>query len=438
MNIVAHPEEVQHWLSHFEEPQGQAAISPLAQWRKAALEEFAKTGFPTTKHEEWKYTSVRPISTAKLVPAYLPAQHQLSKEWIAAALPTGLDAQTIVLVDGHFDPALSSLQPEPGIEITSLKELIGEGNTHPGDFIHLTTAVESPFVALNTAFVSDGIIIRVVPNAAITRPICIVHVSAQPSETAAHSRTLLQLGENASLTIFETWTTPQSGTALNNHVSEFTLAPNSRLNHYAVQNATGLLHIGFTQVTQAQSSSYNSFVLSTDGALIRNNHHVRHEGQHCETHLSGLYLLDQTAHVDNHTLVDHAQPNCYSNELYKGVLSGKSTAVFNGKVIVRPHAQKTNAFQSNKTVLLSQGARINTKPQLEIFADDVKCSHGATTGRLDENALFYLRSRGLPQSEAMALLTFAFAAEVIEKAPQGPIRDFLKATAEARLATMAS
>ncbi|HHG85975.1 MAG TPA: Fe-S cluster assembly protein SufD [Bacteroidetes bacterium] len=245
----------------------------------------------------------------------------------------------------------------------------------------------------------------------------IVHLGFSKHEepVSAQARSLIILEDNSELKVVENWRQWRQGRTFENHVSEISVAKNARLDLYTIQNSSESDLINFTQVNQGLHSLFRNVTLTLKGELVRNNLHVRHTGEHCETQLFGLYLLDNQDHVDNHTLVDHAMPNCYSNELYKGVLNGNSTAVFNGKVMVRPDAQKTNAFQSNKTILLSDGATINTKPQLEIFADDVKCSHGATTGRLDKTALFFLRSRGLPEKKARALLTYAFAAEVLKQ-----------------------
>jgi Fe-S cluster assembly protein SufD len=428
MDTTTMSPEVQNWVQQFPASTADAAD----QIRLAALEAFKATGFPSTKHEEWKYTSVRDISAAQYRVADRERAHGLSPSHIAAVLPAGLDAHVVVLIDGYYEPGLSQVHTEPGLTLENIA-----ASAAAADYLQFNTAVESPFVALNTAFARDGIVIRVAAGKDISRPVCIMHVLTGDAEVAANGRVFVEVGAGAGLQVMETILSMRAA-GFYNAVTDLHVGAAARLTHIQVQNAAGIQQIGFQQVSQAAKSTFNSFVLSSAGTLVRNNLHVRHTGEHCETHLNGLYLLSGSDHVDHHTLVDHAQPNCYSNELYKGVLSGTSTAVFNGKVLVRPHAQKTNAFQSNKTVLLSKGARINTKPQLEIFADDVKCSHGATTGQLDENALFYLRSRGLSEGAAKALLTYAFAAEVIERLPASPIRDFLQQIASNALSQMAS
>lgn len=428
MDTITLSPEVQNWVQQF--PVAGAAEADLL--RKAALDAFIAAGFPSTKHEEWKYTSVRDISNAQFRLADPDYTHGLTHTHIAAALPAGLEAHVLVLIDGRFEPSLSTLHAELGLLIERFS-----ASAQPERYLQFGNAAESPFVALNTAFAQDGLAIQVQRGKDIALPLCILHVLTGDSEVAANNRLFIEVGAGAGIQILESVLSIRNA-GFYNTVTEVHVGQDARLAHIQVQNTPDLQQIGFQQVSQSANSHYDSFVLSTAGKLVRNNLHVRHTGEHCETHLNGLYLLHGSDHIDHHTLVDHALPNCYSNELYKGVLSDTATAVFNGKVMVRPHAQKTNAFQSNKTVLLSKGARINTKPQLEIFADDVKCSHGATTGQLDENALFYLRSRGLPEMAAKALLTYAFAAEVIERLPASPIRDYLQGIASDALRHMAS
>ncbi|HEX2899814.1 MAG TPA: Fe-S cluster assembly protein SufD, partial [Bacteroidia bacterium] len=236
--------------------------------------------------------------------------------------------------------------------------------------------------------------------------------------------------------VIEIWYNWNAAPIWENHVSEISVGAGAKLEICTIQNELEETHslTNFVQVVQGKDSEFRSTVMSSQGRIVRNDLQVRHLGTGCSTYLNGLTLLDGNAHVDHHTLVDHAMPHCYSNENYKTVLDGNSTAVFNGKVMVRPDAQKTNAFQSNKTLLLSNGASVQTKPQLEIFADDVKCSHGATTGRLDETALFYMRSRGLSKAKATALLTYAFGAEVLEQISIPELRDSLESYLMERLA----
>lgn len=421
------PVEVQPWQAIFDQSAG-SRVANTAQ-SEASFASFAATGIPSTKHEEWKYTSVLEAA-GKARHVSLESATEILPETLASLLPGGLALNRIVLVDGNYSASLSSWTNTDGIDFLPFNH----GNKQE---FKLAEAKESPFVALNTALAHGGFRLVVPNGTSVQTPIAILHISTQQADSAENVRIQIEVGKDASLQIFEAFHHAGADTLVN-LVSEIKIGQGAKVAHHVVQAAKGMQYIGFTQVWQAANSNFQSLVLTTEGNLVRNNLHVCLEGQHCETHLLGLYLIDGNSHVDNHTLVDHAQPNCFSNELYKGVQSGTSTAVFNGKVMVRLDAQKTNAFQSNKTVLLSPGARINTKPQLEIFADDVKCSHGATTGRLDEEALFYLRSRGLDKAAAMSLLTFAFATDVLEKLEKGAMYDHFRGLVEQKLHSMSS
>ncbi|MFN8397142.1 MAG: Fe-S cluster assembly protein SufD [Bacteroidia bacterium] len=287
---------------------------------------------------------------------------------------------------------------------------------------------------MNTAIATDGVVARFPKGKVAASPLIIVHLSVG-SNAGTNSRALVfaeDLSEGKVVEIFFNW---GNGSVWANHVSEILVENGANLEWVTIQNDLGgdYALTNFTQVHQGGNSTFRSTVMSSDGKLVRNDLQVLHQGSGCNTYLNGLTLLDGDAHVDHHTLVDHALPHCYSNETYKTVLDGNSTAVFNGKVMVRPDAQKTNAFQSNKTLLLSDGATVNAKPQLEIYADDVKCSHGATTGRLDETALFYLRSRGLSAKRAQALLTYAFGAEVLDQIGIAEVREHLESQLLERL-----
>ncbi|MEM0998276.1 MAG: Fe-S cluster assembly protein SufD [Bacteroidota bacterium] len=404
--------------------------------KRDAMAEFVRQGFPSTKWEEWKYTSVRSISERKNAPVVrLPQLPNLEKikTFFRSRAPQNMQSHHVVLVDGHFHPELSHIHEDDGLTILPLKEAIKNGLTTPY-FGKIADRKATPFVALNTAMAFDGVFIHLEKNQTARYPVTVFHLSLSPGgETATYSRKLIVAEANSELKVVEQWLQWPGANSFETHVGEIQLMADARVELSTIQNEDGLELINFTQVNQERQSRFQSNVVTLRGQLIRNNLHALHQGEHCETYMNGLYLLDGRAHVDNHTLVDHALPNCYSNELYKGVLSGEATAVFNGKVMVRPDAQKTNAFQSNKTLILSDGATINTKPQLEIFADDVKCSHGATTGQLDETAMFYLRSRGLDKKRARVLLTYAFASEVIDKVTIPELKDHLSAYVTERL-----
>jgi Fe-S cluster assembly protein SufD len=413
--------EVKAWVGNFEMLKSFSTGVPadVMALRTAAIQAFERLGFPTTKHEEWKYTSLHKLVSAGYAPAFRPVQTAISgdtESFYNKVLPRGLRGTVIVLVNGHFDATLSTV-PAGAVVVNSLRQALAAGDAgvlaHYG---HIAEAQDRALVALNTAIATDGVSIRIPKNTVAEQPIVVVHLACG-DQVVAHGRTLIQVEAHAAAKVVELWHNWDGGSVWENHVSEIVLGDGAQLELVSVQNEVGesfsLTH--FAQVHQAANSTFRSAVMSGSGHLIRNDLQALHLGQNCTTYLNGLTLLDGESHVDHHTLVDHAQPHCYSNETYKSVLDGHSTCVFNGKVMVRPDAQKTNAFQSNKTLLLSEGATVNTKPQLEIFADDVKCSHGATTGQLDETALFYMRSRGLSAGKARALLTYAFGAEVLEQ-----------------------
>jgi Fe-S cluster assembly protein SufD len=280
------------------------------------------------------------------------------------------------------------------------------------------------FTALNTAFMADGVVIRVPKDVVLETPIHILYlVDAHANNASLHPRTLVIAERGAQLTLVETFTTIGSGTYFTNHVAEVVVGEHARVDHYKVQREGGnAFHVGTTQATQGRDSIYHAFSFATGAQLSRTNVYSRLLGENCEVRLNGLYALEETQHADHQTFVEHIAPACSSREVYKGILDGTSHGVFNGKVYVHPEAQKTDGKQTNKALLLSEGSRVDTKPQLEIFADDVKCTHGATVGRLDEMALFYMKSRGIGAERARALLTYAFAAEVLELIELEPLK----------------
>ncbi|NIV96644.1 Fe-S cluster assembly protein SufD, partial [candidate division KSB1 bacterium] len=272
------------------------------------------------------------------------------------------------------------------------------------------------FTALNTAFAEDGVLIHVPDNTVIEEPIHFINLTvSEDSEIVSHPRNLFVAGKNSQLTIIDTYHCLADSTYFNNVVTEFFVDENANVDHIKIQEeSVEAFHIMSTHVQQERSSVYTNINIDLGGLLVRNNFSLLLNAENCESHLFGFYFGEDRQHVDNHTFMDHAKPHCFSNELYKGILGGKARGVFNGKILVRPNAQKTNALQSNKSLLLTGDATINAKPQLEIFADDVKCTHGATIGQLDEEAMFYLRSRGISEEMVAAMLRYAFAADVFE------------------------
>jgi Fe-S cluster assembly protein SufD len=395
-----------------------------ASMRESAIEAFSKQGVPGRKHEEYKYMNMELAMKGDLAPA---SQFNISAKQIGKV--NVLDnAILVVIVNGVFSESLSKLRNDiKGLDIINISETSSNAafQLHYSKYADVNS---DPFIALNTAMADGGVFIHVAKNSIVEQPIHIIHVSSATENTIIHPRNLILLEENSQAIIIESFMTAEgSAKVFNNALAEIFLDANANLSHYKIQEESeaGYL-VNTTQAVQKKQSvfSTNNFTLS--GSLVRNNLNIVLDDEHIETHLNGLYLTKGTQSVDNHTLVDHRKPNCNSNELYKGIIEEKSSATFNGKIYVRKDAQKTNAFQSNKNILLSDDGTINTKPQLEIYADDVKCSHGTSTGKLDEDKIFYLRARGLGEDSAKKLLMHAFASEVVENIKLDELREYVE------------
>ena len=417
----------------------------LAGIRKAAIERFAELGFPTTKNEEWKYTSVAPIIRTAFEPAPTDALHGYNP-----SVPSANSAAAqLVFVNGRYVKELSSTGAlPPVVRVTSLAAaLAGNGSTAALIERHLARYAkfdDHAFVALNTAFIEDGAFIEIPKDTVLDKPIYLIFVSAPKNGRPAvsHPRNLILVGHGAQASFVEVHlgvdTSPNAdfgSVYFTNAVTEVVAGENAKVEYARIeQESAQAFHVATLQFQQERSSVVHSTSIQFGGALVREEVETVLGGEGAESTLNGLYVISGRQHVDNHTTLDHAKPHCGSRELYKGVLDGASTGVFNGKIIVRKDAQKTDSKQSNKNLLLSEDAVINTKPQLEIYADDVKCTHGATIGQIDADALFYLRSRGIGLNEARALLTQAFASDVIDKIKFAPLREHLKDALLARLA----
>ena len=367
----------------------------LSEMRHQAIESFDKLGFPTVKHEEWKYTNLKDVVTHALAFSGFNGTGKSTPDDVAKFNIAGNEAHILVFENGIYNEKLSAgAIDDAGIKVMNLASAmeLREVKQHLGN---VASFEKESFVALNTAYIQDGIFIHVAKKATIEKPVHIIYINT--SEDAGHVytvRNLIVAEEGSKAVITESYhslNTKCSG--LTNSVTEVLVGKNANVELVKAQlESENTSHISFTQAIQERDSIFDTVTVTLGGKLVRNNLHIRLGDVNCTSHLFGLYLLDGEQLVDNHTLVDHAMPHCYSNELYKGVIDDKATGVFNGKIFVRQDAQKTNAYQSNKNILLSDEAQMNTKPQLEIFADDVKCTHGATTGQLDDDALFYLRA----------------------------------------------
>jgi len=402
----------QQLIGSFEEPLLGSEV--FDNRRKEAFEKFKNIGFPSAKAEEWRFTNIQPLLNENYqLGAHLPGRAVN----VDAANIDGIDAYRIVIVNGVYRHDLSDTIEESGIVFTSLADAV-RLDTFNAHFAQYADKAENPFVWLNTALSSDGFFLDIQANKVLDKPIHIIHISAADSQAFFQTRNLIVLENNAEAEIIETFVTEDnSSKTFGNAVTEIVVSENAKLEHYYLQQADKQSNFNnHTEVLQRKYSLYNNYNCTFPGpSFVRNTINVRMDDANVESHLYGITLLSDNQLVDNHTVVDHMKPNGESYEWYKNILQDSSTAVFNGKIFVRLDAQKTNAFQQNNNMLLSGNATINTKPQLEIFADDVKCSHGCTIGQFNEDAKFYLQARGIGEEQARTLLVHAFAFDVTER-----------------------
>ena len=408
MSAVA--EQTGAWLEHFTN-QAPAAEPWIQALRDRAFARFAELGFPTTHDEEWRFTNVAPIARTKFKVEPRGCVGSVAKDRIQLYLVNGL----LLHRPGNLPK---------GLEVTGLALDPAAAAQHLGK--HASFA-ENAFVALNTAMLADGAIVRIARGAVIEEPIEILYLTTSSAEPiAVHPRALIVVGADAHCTITEHYCTEGDHTHFTNAVTEIVVGDRAVVDHYKVQRESlSAFHIATLQATIGRSAAFASHSISLGGALVRNDVNATlSEGS--DATLNGLYIVNGTQHIDNHTLIDHAMPHGTSHELYKGILDGRAHAVFNGKIIVRKDAQKTDSKQTNKNLVLSDDAVVDTKPELQIYADDVRCTHGATIGQLDAEALFYLQSRGIGKSQARSLLTYAFAQDVVDRIKVQSLRDSLE------------
>jgi Fe-S cluster assembly protein SufD len=389
--------------------------------RLSAITRFEELGFPTTKNEDWHFTSVAPIAEREFEPLVgRGVVTGVSRADLAPFTFGGDDWHTLVFLNGRFNAALSGTTSLPdGVSVMPIARAYDELPLLLEQHLGRIASIDAhTFTALNTAFINDGAVVHVSKDVAVEKPIHLLFVSdAGATNGVAQPRNLIVLDRFAKATVMESYAAlpGAKGEYFTNAVTEAVLADGATLTHLKLQRESELAyHVGTFDVRQGRDSHLVSFSFAIGGALSRTNVYTELRGEGCGATLNGLYLGDGTQHIDHQTRIEHVEPNCYSRELYKGILDGSSHGVFNGKVFVHPAAQKTDGKQTNNTLLLSEKAQIDTKPQLEIFADDVKCTHGATVGRLDDTALFYMKSRGVNARTARELLTYAFAADVLE------------------------
>jgi Fe-S cluster assembly protein SufD len=429
-------EKVQPWIGVLD---GRPEAGPrwLQDLRDRGAARFAALGFPTVREEEWRFTSVAPIASADFRaahPAAAPSEEQLSQFVYANA------RHRLVVLNGTFAPELSRTGGLPkGVRFGSLASAIQEDTDHVARYLgQLAEFNQRAFSALNTAFAQDGAFILIPDGLVLDAPLQVIFLSSvERTGTAPMSspRMLVLAGDRSQSRIVETYAGFAGQTYFTNAVTEVVVGEGAVLDHYKVlEESVDAFHVASTHFHAAAKSTFSSHSFLLGGRLVRNDILAFLDGEGAECTLNGLYLADGQRLVDTHTTIDHARPHCPSHEVYKGILGGRARAVFNGKIIVRQDAQKTDAKQTNRALLLSDDATINTKPQLEIFADDVKCTHGAAIGQLDEDALFYLRARGLTFFEARDMLIHAFAGEILDRVRIDDLRVALERELYAQLA----
>jgi Fe-S cluster assembly protein SufD len=423
---------LQQYLSNFnlfEQNLNASNNKPIHDLRKTALNHLLEKGFPTKHDEEWRFTDINPILSENFTLVDSNRLINIRKSDIEPLIFENGFGPQIVFIDGCYAEHLSDFKlNQTGITVGSLKIMLENDQKSLLDsFKGFETYKENAFSALNTALIKDGAVVKLEKNVIADKPIHILHIATTHNKPQLiNLRNLIFLSENSQARIVESHFDLKDGLYFNNPVSEIRIAENSRLNHIRIQNESNkAYHIGSIFVDQKQNSHYFSTSLSFGGKIARNNIYTKLDGEGIEAILNGLYMGHGDQLVDNHTFIDHMKPNCESHELYQGILTDNANGVFSGKIMVHPAAQKTDAKQSNNCLLLSDEARINSKPQLEIYADDVRCTHGATVGQLNENAIFYLRSRGISEQRAKNILTYAFVEQVVEGIGIDTVRDYV-------------
>ncbi len=415
-------------FNEFEKSLNGERSSEFHQLRKNAIDEFSKLTIPTQRNEEWKYTNISPLFDHNFSPANLDAS--VSSNQITKFLFDKLEHSLLVFVNGFYVPQLSKLEDIPnGVFAGSLADAIRVNN--PIIKEHLGKYAKSDnefFSSLGTAFIRDGAFIYVPKNVIVEKPIHIVFFTkSNEDKIITQPRNLFVADKSSQVTIIEHYVSDQDDLYFTNSITEIFTGENAVLDHIKLQEESKQsFHVARMEVDQERNSNFSSHLISQGAKISRNDFNTRFNDEGGMCMLNGLFMIDDEQLFDAHTMIDHAKPYCNSHEHYKGILQDKSRGVFNGKVMVRKDAQKTNAFQENNTIILSNEALMNTKPQLEIFADDVKCSHGATIGKLNDEAKFYLKSRGIGEESATGILIHAFASDVITSIKIDALRDYLE------------
>jgi Fe-S cluster assembly protein SufD len=431
-------QHIQWYLSKFqtfEQGLNGEKSTPIHSLRQDAIRRFGELGFPTNQQEEWRFTNIAPITKIEFQPILQYESNGIEKKDIQDFILN--DTIHLVFLNGMYSSKLSDITALPrGLMVGGLAETSKKYPEKVQPLIaKLVKGGENAFTALNTAFLRDGGFVSVSEDVAVDRPIQFLFVSTKRDQAyAAQPRNLIIVGARGKLNVIETYVGIGQSSYFTNVVTEIMLEENSVLEHDKLQmEGEKAFHIGTTQIQMNASTRYTANSISLGASITRNTLTAVLDAEGCECTLNGLSIGLGNQTIDNHTAIDHAKPQCNSHELYKTILDGSAKGIFNGKIFVRKDAQKTDAKQTNKTLLLSDEATINAKPQLEIFADDVKCTHGATIGQLDDEQLFYLQSRGIDAAVARDILTTAFAGDIINKISFEPLRRQIEKLIHGRL-----
>lgn len=405
-----------------------ACNTGFAAWQLAQLQQFITQGFPNRNHEQWKYTNVAALARQAF------SLSQISSDDIDVSALKLENAYTIVFVNGHYSASLSNLVGLPeGIIITDVKTALREQSISAA--LYIPEVYQTPFSSLNAALLTNGLFITVPSGVRMSRPIHMIHIATDDNPVMNHLRHVINVGDDSEMVIFEEYVGRTQTPYFNNVVTQIKVGQNANVQCFKLQHeGKQAFHIANTICQQQKDSQLLTMNVATGARISRDdlNCALDQTGAHCR--LLGLYYLDNERHIDNHSRIDHSVAHCASEQNYKGVIDGKSRAVFNGRIVVHEDAQQTKAQQSNQNLLLAKTAEIDTKPELEIYADDVQCAHGATVGKLDEQALFYLRSRGIDYAMAHHLLTCAFTNEILEQIEQPTLAAKLNQHVVAQLA----
>ena len=408
--------------------QNGAALMPL---RKAGLARFAESGYPSIRDEDWRFTNLRPLTELPFRPVAAPLAQAPEPEHLDGLTFGRLDADRLVFIDGHFNAGLSQIAEQPsGVTVSNLARYEGElGSLSAGD--------DNPFVALNDAFFTDGSLIQIADGQRLTKPVHLLFVTTASEEAeASHVRNWIDAGANSHGTIIESHLSLGQAATVTNVVTETRVGDGANVEHVKFQDQSArAFHLASLHSDLGRDARYAFHSIALGSRLSRNNLRMRLAGPDIECVLNGLYMTRGQQLADHHMIVDHAAPHCDSHEYFNGILDGQSRGVFHGRILVRPGAQKTDAKQTNKNLLLSDDATANTKPQLEIYADDVKCTHGATIGEMDDDSIFYLRARGLDAGTARRMLMHGFAGEIVDRIRHDAVREELDALVWDRLET---